>query len=116
MKSSSHKRDKCYFYFETSPNTKHKETKVGRHGISYPHRLKKRGGHVPRVPHLIATMGAGGLRVAKPPKIFFALLGEMCWTYLKIWAPPRQSFSPLVSQAGYGPGFNQDANRTIITE
>ena len=40
--------------------------KVGRHGISYPHRLKKGGGHVPRVPHLIATMGAGGLRVAKP--------------------------------------------------
>ena len=47
----------------------------------------------------------------------------MCWTYfetighnLKIWAPFRNLFAPLVSQAGYGPAFNQDADRTIGTE
>ena len=28
---------------------------------------EKSGGHDPRVTHLIATMGAGGLRVAKLP-------------------------------------------------
>jgi len=39
--------------------------------------MKKVGEHVPRIPHLIATMGAGGLRVAKPPKNFFASL-EKC--------------------------------------
>jgi len=45
-------RDKCHFYFETSPNTKHKEKKVGWHGISYAPVWKKVGGHVPCVPHL----------------------------------------------------------------
>jgi len=29
---------------------------VGGHGILYPPRLKKWGGHVPRVPHQIAPM------------------------------------------------------------
>jgi len=40
----------------------------------------------------------------------------MCWTYLKIGPLPDNASPPLLSQAGYGPGFNQDANRTIITE
>jgi len=44
------------FIFETSPNTKPKEKKVGGHGILCPSRLKKWGGHVPRVPHQIAPM------------------------------------------------------------
>jgi len=35
---------------------------------------------------------------------------------LKIWAPPQISSLPLVSQAGYGPSFNQDADRKIRTE
>jgi len=36
--------------------------------VSYiPTVWKKVGGHVPYIPHLIATMGAGSLRVAKPP-------------------------------------------------
>jgi len=35
---------------------------------------------------------------------------------LKIWARPRKLFAPLVSQAGYEPAFNQDADRTIRTE
>ena len=41
-----------------------------------------------------------------------------CWTYssLKIWVPSRKLFAPLVSQAGYGPDFNHDADRTIRTE
>jgi len=39
--------------------------------VSYiPTVWKKVGGHVPYIPHLIATMGAGSLRVAKPPKNF----------------------------------------------
>ena len=38
--------------------------------LLHPHRLKKVVGHVPSVPYLIATMGAGGLRVAKPLNIF----------------------------------------------
>jgi len=44
------------FIFETSPNTKQKEKKVGGHGILYPPHLNKWGGHVPRVPHQIAPM------------------------------------------------------------
>jgi len=43
------------FIFETSPNTKPTETKVGGHGILCPPRLKNWGG-VPRVPHQIAPM------------------------------------------------------------
>jgi len=44
------------FVFETSPNAKPKEKKVGGHGILCPPRLKKWGGHVPLVPHQIAPM------------------------------------------------------------
>jgi len=44
------------FSFETSPNMKPKEKKVGVHDILCPPRLKKWGGHVPRVPHQIAPM------------------------------------------------------------
>jgi len=44
------------FIFETSPNTKPKEKKWGGRGILCPPRLKKCGGHVPRVPHQIAPM------------------------------------------------------------
>ena len=40
------------------------------HGILYPHRLKTVEGHVPRVPHLNAPMGEGGLRGRNTPKIF----------------------------------------------
>jgi len=36
--------------------TKPKEKNVGERGILYPHYLKKWGGRVPRVPHLIASM------------------------------------------------------------
>jgi len=55
------------FYFETSPNTKYKEKKggVACYIISPP--SEKNGGHDPRVPHRIATMGSGGLRVVKLP-------------------------------------------------
>ena len=46
------------FVFEASPNAKPKEKKVGRHGILCPHPSEKVGGHVPRVPHQIASMCA----------------------------------------------------------
>jgi len=44
------------FIFETSPSTIPKEKRVGGHGILFPPRLKKWGGHVPRAPHQIAPM------------------------------------------------------------
>jgi len=43
------------FIFETSPNTKPKEKKVGGHGICPPS-SEKVGGHVPHVPYQIAPM------------------------------------------------------------
>ena len=59
MKTSSHKIWQT-FIFETSPNTKPKEKKVGEHGILYPP-PEKVGGNVPRVPHQIAPMCEGNL-------------------------------------------------------
>jgi len=57
MKSSSHKTwHTITFIFETSPNTKPKEKKVGGHGILCLPRLKNLRGHVPRVPHQIVPM------------------------------------------------------------
>jgi len=43
------------FIFETSPNAKPKEKKVGGHGILCPPGWKS-GEHVPRVPHQLAPM------------------------------------------------------------
>jgi len=52
MKSSSHKTRQTTLcsIFETSPNEKPKEKKVGGHGILYPHRLKKWGDTFPVSP------------------------------------------------------------------
>jgi len=44
------------FIFESSPNTKPKEKKVGGTWHIMSPRLKKWGGHVSRVPHQIAPM------------------------------------------------------------
>jgi len=54
------------FIFKTPPITKLKEKKVGGHGILCPTRLKKWGGHVPRIPQQIAPMAKVGptLRLA----------------------------------------------------
>jgi len=42
---------------------------------------------------------------------------EKCVGHIKKFGPlPQNSSLPLVYQAGYGLGLNQDANRTIITE
>jgi len=55
MKNFTQNVTKITFIFETSPNTKPKEKKMGGHGVLCPPRLKK-GGHVPRIPHQIAPM------------------------------------------------------------
>jgi len=44
------------FVFETSPNTKHKEKKVGGTWHIMSPWSEKVGGYVPRVPHQIVTM------------------------------------------------------------
>jgi len=46
------------FIFETSPNTKPKEKKVGDMAY-YDPLSEKVGGHVPRIPHQIASMVDG---------------------------------------------------------
>jgi len=43
------------FNFETSPNTKPKEKKVGWHSILYPHRLKKWGDKSPVSPRKLRS-------------------------------------------------------------
>ena len=65
---------------------------------------------------LIRPVTMEAQRGEAPQKIFSPLL-EKCVGYsLKTWAPPRKLFPPLVCQAGYGPGLNEDANQTISTE
>ena len=49
------------FIFESPPNTKPKEKKVGGMAYYVP-RLKKWGGHVPRVPHQIAPMSRSNVK------------------------------------------------------
>jgi len=57
FQNSSHKNaTDITFSFETSRIQNLKTKKWGVHGILCPPRLKKLGGHVPRVPHQIAPM------------------------------------------------------------
>jgi len=77
---------------------------------------EKSGGIRPLYPPPKCPHGCRRSQVAKHPVNFSPLMEKYFGHSLKIWTLPDNSSTPLVSQARGGLGFNQDEDRTIITE